>query len=133
MVRYFYLDSSVVLRVLLGHSLTAARWLDEISADESNVLVSSRLLRLEVTRVLRREGLPVTRRDEVLDFLALIPLNDGVLTTAETIVPHVKTLDSIHLGSAIVSGLDLSIVTHDSTMKTAAHILGYPVIDPVEE
>jgi len=127
----YYLDTSVALRALLGHSPSAAEWLDTISRDEQTTLVSSRLLRTELTRVLRREGLPVSLRDHILDVMTIVPLTDGVLAEAEAIVPHVKTLDAIHLASAIYSGLDLTIVTHDDRMKVVAEILGYPVIDPV--
>ncbi len=129
----FYLDTSVALRALLGHSPSAARWIDQTTANMSHMVVSSRVLRTELTRVLRREGLPVTRRNEILDVLALVPLTDGVLAAAEAIEPHVKTLDAIHLGSVIAAGLDATIVSHDAAMIAAATSLGYPTFDPVDE
>lgn len=129
----FYLDTSVALRALLGHSPSAASWIDEVTADEEHTVVSSRILRTELTRVLRFEGLPVNRRDEVLDVLALVPVTDGVLAAAEAIEPHVKTLDAIHLGSVIAAGLDATLVSHDATMIAAATSLGYPTFDPVSE
>lgn len=129
----FYLDTSVGLRALLGHSPSAASWIDRTTADDQHRVVSSRILRTELTRVLRREGLPVKRRDEILDVLTLVPVSEGVLAAAEAIEPHVKTLDAIHLGSVIAAGLDATIVTHDTGMAAAAGSLGYPTIDPVEE
>lgn len=129
----YYLDTSVALRALLGHSPAAAIWIDRTTADDQHSVVSSRILRTELTRVLRREGLPVNRRDEILDVLALVPLTDGVLAASEAIEPHVKTLDAIHLGSVIAAGLDATIVTHDTAMAAAAMSLGYPVFDPVSE
>jgi hypothetical protein len=61
-----------------------------------------------------------------------IPLDDAVLHEAEAIVPHVRSLDAIHLGSALRSGLDdLVIVTHDSAVATVAATLGLRVLDPV--
>lgn len=129
----YYLDTSVALRALLGHSQSAAEWIDAVSASPEEELVSSRLLRTELTRVLRRERLQVSLRDEVLDVLALVPITEGVLAAAEAIEPHVKTLDAIHLGSIIASGLDATIVTHDAGMKAAAERLGYPWHDPVLE
>lgn len=96
-------------------------------------MVSSRILRTELTRVLRREGLPVNRRDEVLDVLSLVPLTDGALAAAEAIEPHLKTLDAIHLGSVIAAGLDATIVSHDAAMIAAADALGYQTFDPVTE
>ena len=129
----FYLDTSVALRALLGHSPSAASWMDRTTADDQNLVVSSRILRTELTRVLRREGLPVARRDEVLDVLALVPVTDGVLAAADAIEQHIKTLDAIHLGSVIATGLDATIVSHDRTMLDVATSLGYRTLDPVEE
>ena len=97
------------------------------------MVVSSRILRTELTRVLRREGLPVRQRDEVLDVLSLVPITEGVLAAAEAIQPHVKTLDAIHLGSVIAAGLDAVIVSHDATVLAAAASLGYQTLDPVAE
>lgn len=129
----YYLDTSVALRALLGHSPSAAAWIDQVTADSRHQLVSSRILRTEITRVLRREQLPVGRRDELLDVLSLMPITDGVLAAAEAIEPHVKTLDAIHLGSVIATGLDATIVTHDAGMIAAAAAIGYPTFDPVSE
>ncbi len=127
----YHLDTSVALHALLGHSTEAAAWIDDVSADERHQLISSRLLRTELTRVLRREGLPVNRRDELLDVVALIPLSDGVLAAAEAIEPHLRTLDAVHLGSVIASGIDAVIVTHDRALMMAAAIVGYPTFDPL--
>jgi predicted nucleic acid-binding protein len=129
----YYVDTSVALRALLGHSRSAAEWIDAVSAGGSDALVSSRLLRTELTRVLRREDLPVRLRDEVLDVFSLIPVSEGVLAAAESIEPHLKTLDAIHLGSVIASGIDATIVTHDDNMKVVAERLGYPMYDPMTE
>jgi hypothetical protein len=60
--------------------------------------------------------LPVQRRDDVLDYLGFLPVSDAVLAEAEAIVPHIKTLDAIHLASVVRSGLAATIVTHDATM-----------------
>lgn len=129
----YYLDASVALRALLGHSPSAAAWIDQVTADGQHQLVSSRMLRTEITRVLRREQLPVSRRDELLDVLSLVPITDGVLAAAEAIEPHVKTLDALHLGSVIAAGLDATIVTHDAGMTAAAAAIGYPTLDPVSD
>ena len=128
----FYLDTSVALRALLGHSPSAASWIDETTSDSDHLVVSSRILQTELTRVLRREALPVNRRDEILDVLTLVPVTEGVLAAAEAIEPHVKTLDAIHLASVIVAGLDATIVSHDAAMLAAATSLGYRTLDPVE-
>ena len=90
-------------------------------------------MRTELTRVLRREGLPVSRRDELLDALALVPVTEGVLAAAESIERHIKTLDAIHLGSVIAAGLDATIISHDAVMLAVADSMGYRTFDPVRE
>lgn len=132
MVRYFYLDTSVAMRIILGHSAEAAEWFDGTTGSEVDRVVSSRLLRTEITRVLRREGLPVLDRDQIIDHIDIIPVDHAVLNEAEAIISHIRTLDAIHLASALRSGLDdLTIVTHDKTMATVAEQLGFAVYDPV--
>lgn len=130
-MRRFLLDASVALRVVLGHSPAAATWIDAINGDPDQGIIASRLLKTEITRVVRREGLPVSRRDELLDYVQLIPISDAVLAQAEAIVPHIKFLDAIHLASLIHTGIDATVATHDATMAHVAELLGYPVIDPV--
>lgn len=133
MVRYHYLDSSVAVRLVFGHSRSAARWFDDVTGSDDDRVVSSRLLRTELTRVLRREGLPVADRDQILDYIDTIPLDHAVLLEAEAIVPHIRSLDAIHLASALRAGLDeLVVVTHDATMKSVAAAIGLRVMDPVE-
>lgn len=129
----YYLDSSVALHALLGVTPAAGAWIERVSADGDVTLLSSRLIRTEITRVLRRERLPVELRDAIVDRLELVPLTDGVLAGAEAIVPHVRTLDAIHLASLVESGLDATVVTHDSGMAAVARELGYAVTDPVAD
>jgi uncharacterized protein len=118
---------------MLAHSASAAQWFDSMTGREDDRVVSSRILRTEITRVLRREGLPVADRDQILDYIDTIPLDHAVLQEAEAIIPHIRTLDAIHLASALRSGLDdLVITTHDVTMKSVAVKLGFRITDPVE-
>ena len=63
----------------------------------------------------------------------MVPVTEGVLATSEAIEPQVKTLDAIHLGSVIASGLDATSVSHDAGMLAAATALGYRVLDRVNE
>jgi uncharacterized protein len=132
-VTYHYLDSSVAVRIMLGHSASAAQWFDSTTGRDDDRVVSSRILRTEITRVLRRESLRVADRDQILDYIDTIPLDHAVLQEAEAIIPHIRTLDAIHLASALRSGLDdLVIVTHDTTMKAVAVAIGFRISDPVE-
>ena len=45
--------------------------------------------------------------------------------------PHIKSLDAIHLGTVLDTGLDATVVTHDTTMAHVVSQLGYTVLDPV--
>ena len=128
---WYLLDSSVALRVILGHAPEAAEWIDGVNGDPDRGIIASRLLKTEITRVLRREELPVSRRDVLLDYVHLIPISDATLAQAEAIVPHIKSLDAIHLASLVHSGIDATVVTHDSTMAHVAELLGYPALDPI--
>lgn len=129
----YYLDSSVAVRIMLGHSLGSAAWFDSVTASDEDV-ISSRILQTELTRVLRREEMDIGRRDALLDFVGTVPLDHAILLQAESVVPHIKTLDAIHLGSAIRCGIeDLTIVTHDHTMSHVARLIGYTIHDPVAE
>ena len=130
----YYLDSSVGLRVLLGHSPAAARWFDDATASGRDRVISSRLLRTEMTRALRRLGQPIERRSAVLDHVGTVPIDHAVLLEAEAIVPHVKTLDAVHLASALRSGIDgIVVCSHDRTMTAVARLLGLEVHDPVTD
>ena len=130
----YYLDSSVGLRILLGHSPAAARWFDDTIGSSADLVISSRLLRTEMTRALRRLAERLERRAEVLDHIGTLPLDHAVLVEAEAIVPHVRTLDAIHLASALRSGLeDIVVCTHDRAMTVVARQVGLDVYDPVTD
>ncbi|NHT16310.1 type II toxin-antitoxin system VapC family toxin [Cellulomonas sp. IC4_254] len=125
----YYLDSSVALRAVLEvpERPRVLRWLD----DRAGQLVSSRLLRTEIVRVLRREQLPVSAAAALLSRVGLISLSDEVASVAESIERHVKTLDALHLATALVIGDPVVVVTHDAGMAAVAGHLGLDVEDPV--
>lgn len=126
----FYLDTSVAYHALVG-TPGAVAWFDSVGARSQDLLVSSRLLRTELTRTLRREGVAVADRDAVLDRIALVPVTEAVLVSAEAITEQVKTLDAIHLASALAIGADVVMVSHDEGLKRVAGVLGLDVLDPL--
>ena len=130
MVTHYYLDTSVAYHALVG-TPQAAAWFDTVDNETPGSLFSSRLLRTELTRALRRDGLPVSDRDAILDKVGLVPLTDAILTAAEAITEHVKTLDAIHVASTLAIGSDVILVTHDTGLKRVADVLGIPVLDPL--
>lgn len=128
----YYLDTPVAAQALVAAG-PARVWFDEVTASGNDSLVSSRLLQTELTRVLRREGQPFSERADVLDYVGGIPVTEAILTAAEAITEHVKTLDSVHLASALALGSDAVIATHDVNMKRVAEVLGMRTIDPVAD
>lgn len=94
--------------------------------------ISSRLLRTEVIRVLRRDGRPLADGTPLLDRVGMLEMSRATHTVAESIERHVKTLDALHLATALLIGEPVTVATHDSTMKAAAENLGLLVTDPIQ-
>lgn len=126
----FYLDTSVAVHALLG-TADAEAWFDRATANGADEIMSSRVLQTELTRVLRRERLPVSDRDVILDHVGSVRLTEAILASAEAIVPHVKALDAIHLASAIACGSQTIVVSHDANLLEVAALLGLQAHDPI--
>lgn len=133
-----YLDSSVLLRVVLGQPDALAAW------SEIEEGVASRLVEVECLRTLDRLRLAAglgddevaARREAVfrlLDALSVIELSRPVLARASQPMPTtLGTLDAIHLASALLwaeqSDAPLVMATHDQLLATAARASGLRVI-----
>ncbi len=131
-----YVDSSVVLRVVLGEQGQLASW------PEIDRPVSSELIRLECLRTIDRarivHGLDdeiVSERRaaalEIIDAFELVPLTSQVLERAADPFPTlVGSLDAIHLASAVMArqAIDgLILATHDHQLAVAAVAVGFAV------
>ncbi len=95
--------------------------------------VSSAILRIELRRVaLRQNCLP--EADQLLSRIALVPLDNQLLSAAETLQPpEVGTLDAIHLVTALrlaTRGQVSAILTFDRQLIRAATIHGLKVTSP---
>jgi hypothetical protein len=68
----------------------------------------------------------------VLETVALIAIDNRVLSRAVEIEPvRVRSLDAIHLATALSLGLDLAaFITYDGIQAKAARALGLPVLSP---
>jgi predicted nucleic acid-binding protein len=132
-----YVDSSVLLRIILGERGAIREWA------QIDTAVSSEISRVECLRTLDRARLrlglddeDVSRRRsavlEQLDTLDVVPLQAAVLARAADPFPtSLRSLDAIHLASAeLVRGryADLSFATHDRELATAARSLGFAVL-----
>jgi uncharacterized protein len=129
-VSALYLDTSVLGRVLLDEPDTAAIR-RELGRYELHI--SSRLLRVELLRLgLLKDMLEYV--DELLSGKVLIPLDETILSSAETIAPSViRTLDAIHLATAVrlagAGQLD-ALMTYDKQLAGGAREHGITVLSP---
>jgi predicted nucleic acid-binding protein len=125
-----YLDTSVLGRVLLDEPDTPAIRSDLERFDRH---VSSRLVGVELRRIGQREDM-LLHAEELLSGKLLIPMDDEILTSAETLTPStVATLDAIHLATAVrLAGeneLD-AIMTYDKQLAAGAKEHGIEVLSP---
>ncbi len=125
-----YLDSSVALRAILDvpERRRVQAWMETHRAR----LVSSRLLRTDVIRVLRRDARPLADAAPLLDRVGLLDITRETHSVAESIERHLTTLDALHLATALLVGEPVTVATHDATMKVVAEHLGLLVTDPVD-
>ena len=130
-----YIDSSALLkRVVLETESSAVRALLRHANTAGDLLTTSSLSWLEVWRALRRGRLSnvpaMTRR--ALAGIAEFPLDDEVLSRARRIGDDtLRTLDAIHLASAVAVGADC-ILTYDSRLADSATGVGISVLAPTQ-
>jgi predicted nucleic acid-binding protein len=126
-----YLDTSAVVKLLMRERETSAL---RRELRQWPRRASSSLLRVEVMRAIKRAGLPrlsaPARRH--LAALSLIRMDDALLDRAGDLDPaSLRSLDAIHLASALTLGTDLGVVvTYDERMLQAATALGLPTASP---
>jgi uncharacterized protein len=133
-----YVDSSVLLRLVLGQPNALAEW-QEIDRGVSSALISTESLRT-LDRVRIRTGLSdleVSRRRatilQLISSMELIDVDSNVLERAAQPTPtELGTLDAIHLASALLwqdaSDIDLVMATHDAALGMAAKAHGLKVL-----
>ena len=126
-----YLDSSAFVKLAVEEPETRA--LRAFLAERDGRRVSSALLRTESLRAVRQLGgdfLSTVR--EGLRRVDLVAIDDRILDAAGTLEPRVlRTLDAIHLATALAVGDDLeTVVTYDERMAEGARLLGLPTAAP---
>ena len=125
-----YLDSSAIVKLVAREPQSTAlrRYLRR-----RRPLVSSALARTEVHRSLLPAGAEALARGRsVLQRIDLIRVNDRILAAAgELHPPDLRSLDAIHLATAVALGTDLTVViTYDDRMTAAAKQLGIRTARP---
>lgn len=127
-----YLDSSSLVKLVVHEAGT-----DELRAflAQHPAVVSSGLAVTEVRRLVDRLPAPPGLSDRtrlVLGGIALLVVDAAILEAAASLPsPALRTLDAIHLASALSLGDDLlAFVTHDERQAEAARLAGLPVTTP---
>jgi predicted nucleic acid-binding protein len=131
-----YVDSSVLLRVVLGEPNRVRVW------PRITTAVASELVRLECLRTIDRAHIRLRLEDEeiagrraavmeAVDTFSLIRVGPRILErAAEPFPTMLGSLDAIHLASALLARElfdDLALATHDREMGVAARALGFRV------
>ena len=96
-------------------------------------LVASDLMRVEALRVARRRSPEVEQRARsLLDVVTLVTVSRQVCDRASELDPRVlRSLDAVHLATALSLGDDLELVlTYDARMREACGWLGLDVVAP---
>ena len=130
------MDSSVLLRVVLGEPARLRIWSKITGA------VASELITLECLRTIDRARIRLRLEDEdvadrraavleAIEAFSLVPVGREVLErAAEPFPTMLGSLDAIHLASALLvrdSFEDLSLATHDQELAVAARATGFHV------
>ena len=132
-----YVDSSVVLRVVLGQPGRLAEWKSIVTGVASGLVEVECLRTLDRLRVagnLSSDDVAVRREAvfRVLEGLELVELTRAVLHRAAQPLPSpLGTLDAIHLATAEMwreaKGKELLVATHDHALALAARASGFRV------
>ena len=127
-----YFDSSALVKMFSSenHSVEFQNFFLTQSKAQSK-LFSSALSKVEIFRSLQRQEKDVSLVDEFLKSLSLLRLSDSVISLAQIVAPGLRSLDAIHLATALqLRPLDLTFVTYDKPLAKAAKEAGLPCISP---
>ena len=129
-----YLDASAIVKLATAEAETQVL---RAHLAQHEHLLTSRLATVEVQRALKRRGpeseaLGAQAMRDVLELLELVELDEGVATQAATLAPPtLRSLDAIHLASALAIGEELTeFITYDARLAAAARGAGLEVRAP---
>jgi predicted nucleic acid-binding protein len=125
-----YADSSALVKLVVAEPESTV--LAE-SLTTYDTIVSSDLAVVEVTRAARAAaGDPgVARAGALLASIGLFRLDRAVLDRAASLPPSgLRSLDAIHVASALELGEPVTVVAYDQRLLLAAAASGLPVASP---
>jgi predicted nucleic acid-binding protein len=126
-----YADASALVKLLTDEAETAA--LEQHLLSSRPALISSAVIRVEIVRAARLAGVgsdAEAMTQQLLGEIQVLAVSDAVLSRAMTVGrPLLRTLDAIHLASALEVGAS-EILVYDSRLASAAREHGLVVTSP---
>jgi hypothetical protein len=128
-----YVDTSALIKLVLREAESTAlrRYLHAL---DSGSLVSSKLLALEARRgVLRSQPARLPAIDLALSDVTLLDVSDAVVESASRLPdPMLRSLDAIHLATALLIREDVDVlVSYDDRLTAAATAHGLKTATPL--
>lgn len=126
-----YLDTSALVKLVVKEDETPEllSWLREHGGTRKG---SSMLVRVELPRAVRRGGdVAYLRAQLVLGDLLQLPMTAAVLDAAGSLPGPLRSLDAIHLASAMRVRAELQyLVAYDQRLLETARLAGLPIASP---
>jgi predicted nucleic acid-binding protein len=124
-----YADASALFKLVVRERETDA--LDTHLQADPYALASSALVRVELARAVRvRNPESASILGDLLTRLTLVPADDAVLALAARLADaRLRTLDAVHLASALTLGAEEMLV-YDRRLAEAAEAAGIRVLAP---
>ena len=126
-----YLDSSALLKRVLDEAESAAlrSWIDAELLDGA-ALITSDLGDVEVARAARRYNFSEHEEQSATTDVRFRGIDERVIERARVVSDAtLRSLDAIHLATALVIGVD-TLVTYDDRLGQAARNAGLDVLAP---
>lgn len=124
-----YADSSALVKLVVDEPASAAvgRWYVE----SARVFISLVGI-IETRRACARRSCDAAHLEAIIGSVEVIALTNEIAARASALGPaELRTLDAIHLATALALGTDLdAFITYDARLAAAAQALRIPVVSP---
>ncbi|UUT34416.1 type II toxin-antitoxin system VapC family toxin [Microbacterium elymi] len=122
-----YLDTSAAVKALVDES-GSVQMRALLSGDAP--LISSRLFAVELQAVVDRRGIDADAAARVVDRIALASLDDAVADRAIILRSGLRTLDALHLATALELGdIVTGFLSYDAELNAAAQAHGLTLVE----
>jgi predicted nucleic acid-binding protein len=130
-----YIDTSAFMKLAWREDESPAleRYLADRADGADDRLVSSALIAIEARRtVLREDATRLPRSDVLLTRVGQVAITGAVVESASRLPdPSLRSLDAIHLATALLLGNEVEVlVSYDKRMCAAAQAHGIATISP---